>query len=122
MLGVPGADRVFRAGNATNFFSFQMYQDRLILYRVVNGAWTQLWLSFLENEPPRTLAHRLDATLTGSSITVSWNQGVQTFTTTDVTHITATKYGVRAAGYDLVSADTISASRARCPHPRRRWW
>jgi hypothetical protein len=112
------ADLVFRAVNATNFFTFQMYQDRLILYRVVNGAWTQLWLSFLEGEPSRTQAHRLDITLSGSSITVSWDQGVQTFATTDVNHLTATKYGVRATGYDLVSTyDDFRVTGTLTPPP-----
>jgi len=93
---------VFRAVDAQNFFVWRMFQDRMQLYRVVDGQWTQLWVNNLEDDP-RGRPHSLSVELSGANITVSWDSGVMIHTTSDYAHLNGRLYGIRWSGYETSS-------------------
>jgi hypothetical protein len=112
------AGLVFRATDANNFFLWQMWADRVVLYRVASGQWTQLFIRYFAGPPAQGL-HSLKAILSGSSISVYWDNTLEV-TTTDSFNINATKYGVRWSMYDTTSTyDNFRITGTLPPPPTR---
>jgi RHS repeat-associated protein len=110
------AGLVFRASDAQNFYVFRLWVDRVILNKVQNGVWTQVWVKYLDYDP-RTRAHRLEAELSGSTITVNLNYGTEVFTYTDPFNSHARSYGIRWSNYDTTSTYDEFRFTATVPPP-----
>jgi hypothetical protein len=113
------AGLVFRRSDADNYFLLRYWNGWLQLWRVCDGASTQIWASQFDEEPALQ-SHPIAVQLTGQQIQVLWDNALLA-TVTDPFNLTATQYGLQWSSlYDATSTyDNFSITGTLPPVPTR---